>query len=109
MALALTLLAALPVQAQQRLRVPEGATVVIPPRGEAPLPPPRTTTRPRPETEAWPDEGGGFGWGTVLVPLAAGAIAALATTLPGGRSPLGGGSGAVGGTGAATSGPVRTR
>ncbi len=99
--LALALLCALPAQAQLRtLRVPEGAEVVIPPRGGIPLPAPRATTRPRPsDAEAWPEEdlNRTSAWTYALVPLAAGAIAALATSLPGG-----GGSG--GG-----SGPVRTR
>jgi hypothetical protein len=118
--LALTLLAALPTQAQQRLRVPAEAEVVIPPRGAGPMPQPPGLTR-RPADEAWPDEPGLSGWGYALVPLAAGALAALATTLPGGRSVVGG---ATGGSGAAlggsplpaggapaatTSGPVRTR
>ena len=100
--LALALLCALPAQAQQRtLRVPEGAEVVIPPRGAGALPAGRPVPRARAAAgEAWPEEdlNGAAGWTYVLVPLAAGAIAALATNLPGG-----------GGGGGAGSGPVRTR
>ncbi len=99
LALLLSLLA-LPAQAQLRtLRVPEGAEVVIPPRGAAPQAPARMATRPRPaEAEPLPADtlAGPNPWTYALLPLAAGAIAALATSLPGG-----------GGTG--SSGPVRTR
>lgn len=87
------------------LAVPEGAGVVIPPRGAIPMPPGQVTsravTRPRP-AEPWPDQAmdGPGPWAYALVPLAAGAIAALAAGLPGG----GGGGGAT-----SSSGPVRTR
>ena len=99
--LALALLLALPAQAQLRtVPVPAGAEVVIPPRSAGTAAMPRSTTRARPaQGDAWPEEdlAGPSGWTYALVPLAAGAVAALATSLPGG------------GGGGASSGPVRTR
>ncbi len=90
-----------PAQAQLRtVPVPAGADVVIPPRSAGAPAVPRSTTRARPaEAEAWPegDLSGPSPWTYALVPLAAGAVAALVTNLPGG----GGGGG--------SSGPVRTR
>jgi hypothetical protein len=60
--------------------------------------------RPQQPDDAWADEArnASGGWAYALVPLAAGAIAALATTLPGGGRAAGSG-------GATASGPVRTR
>jgi hypothetical protein len=105
LALALLLVLSLPARAQTRtLQVPAGADVVIPPRGAAPLPQLHATTRARrveaadPWAESGADINGPSPWAYALVPLAAGAIAALVTNLPGG-----------GGGGAASSGPVRTR
>ena len=101
LALALALPLAVPAQAQLRtVPVPAGAEVVIPPRSAGTAAMPRTATRARPaQAEAWPEEdlSGPNGWTYALVPLAAGAVAALATSLPGG------------GGGGASSGPVRTR
>jgi hypothetical protein len=102
LALALVVLPLMPARAQLRtVPVPAGAEVVIPPRGAVPVQPPRSSTRARAaEAEAWPEDdlNGPSAWTYVLVPLVAGAAAALATNLPGG-----------GGGGGGSSGPVRTR
>jgi hypothetical protein len=102
LALALVVLPLLPARAQLRtVPVPAGAEVVIPPRSAGTIAMPRSTTRARPaEADAWPEDNlaGPSAWTYVLVPLAAGAVAALATNLPGG-----------GGGGGGSSGPVRTR
>ncbi len=98
MTLAFLLLVAPPALAQPRLVVPEGVAVVVPPRGgDAPGVPPAPTP-PRPAL-GWSVEDADFNRAAspnyLLLPLAAGAIAALATTLPGG--------------GVAAGAPARTR